>query len=61
MTMIIDGHVHVWPDALAARALGGDEVPGLERFGDGTVAGAVLTPVRVPIFAFDQPEEGFHA
>jgi predicted TIM-barrel fold metal-dependent hydrolase len=40
--MIIDGHVHVWPDKIAKRALGspGD---GLQRFGDGTVASAVKT------------------
>lgn len=37
--MIVDGHVHVWPDRIAERALGspGD---GLRRFGDGTVASA---------------------
>jgi predicted TIM-barrel fold metal-dependent hydrolase len=41
--MIIDGHFHVWPDAIARRALAqpSDE---LKRFGDGTVdsAAAVL-------------------
>jgi predicted TIM-barrel fold metal-dependent hydrolase len=40
--MVIDGHVHVWPDKIARRALGtpsGDIV----RFGDGTVAAAEAT------------------
>jgi uncharacterized protein len=33
---IIDGHTHVYPDAVAKRAIGG--APGdLERYGDGTV------------------------
>lgn len=36
--MIIDFHNHVWPDAIAARALGGN-IAGMELFGDGTVAG----------------------
>jgi predicted TIM-barrel fold metal-dependent hydrolase len=35
--MIIDGHAHVWPDAVAEKALAG--VPGLSRVGDGTLAG----------------------
>jgi predicted TIM-barrel fold metal-dependent hydrolase len=35
--VIIDAHTHVWPDSIAARALAGT-VPGLESFGDGTVA-----------------------
>ncbi len=34
--MIVDGHVHVWPDRIAGRALGQPR-PGLQRFGDGTV------------------------
>lgn len=34
--MIIDGHTHAWPDAIADRALAGS-VPDLERHGDGTV------------------------
>jgi predicted TIM-barrel fold metal-dependent hydrolase len=34
--MVIDGHTHVYPDAVAKRAIGG--APGdLERYGDGTV------------------------
>jgi predicted TIM-barrel fold metal-dependent hydrolase len=37
--MIVDAHTHVWPDAIAARALAGNRVPGLEAYGDGTVAG----------------------
>jgi len=36
--MIIDLHNHVWPDHVAARALGAG-VPGMRLFGDGTVAG----------------------
>ena len=36
--MIIDFHNHVWPDAIAPRALGGN-IPGMDLFGDGTVAG----------------------
>ena len=35
--MIIDTHVHVWPDKIAARALGTPS-EGIRRFGDGTVA-----------------------
>lgn len=38
--MIIDGHVHVWPDKIARRALGTPSA-GLRRHGDGTVASAV--------------------
>jgi hypothetical protein len=37
--MIIDGHIHVWPDKIAARALG-TPTAGLTRHGDGTVASA---------------------
>jgi len=37
--MVIDGHIHVWPDRIAQRALG-TPTPGLRRFGDGTVASA---------------------
>jgi predicted TIM-barrel fold metal-dependent hydrolase len=37
-TPIIDAHNHVWPDKVAARALGGS-VPDMDVFGDGTVAG----------------------
>lgn len=36
--MIIDTHTHVWPDAIAERALVGSGL-GLELHGDGTVAG----------------------
>ena len=36
--MIIDGHTHVYPDRIAAKALAGS-VPDLTRFGDGTVTG----------------------
>ena len=38
--MVIDGHVHVWPDHIAARALGTPS-PDIIRFGDGTVAGSL--------------------
>lgn len=38
--MIIDSHVHVWPDEIAIRALAAPESD-LQRFGDGTVAGAL--------------------
>jgi uncharacterized protein len=37
--VIIDAHAHVWPDHVAASALGGNRVPGLEARGDGTVGG----------------------
>ncbi len=36
--MIIDFHNHVWPDTVAPKALGGN-IPGMDLFGDGTVAG----------------------
>jgi hypothetical protein len=35
--MVIDGHCHVWPDAVAERALAGS-VSDLRRFGDGKVS-----------------------
>lgn len=38
MTLIIDGHTHVWPDAIAKQALRNPSAE-LIRFGDGTVAG----------------------
>jgi hypothetical protein len=40
--MIIDAHTHVWPDAIARRALAGPSHT-LRRAGDGTVAGALRT------------------
>jgi predicted TIM-barrel fold metal-dependent hydrolase len=40
--MIIDFHSHIWPDSIAPRALGGN-VPEMELFGDGTVAGLAAT------------------
>ena len=40
--MVIDGHVHVWPDRIARRALG-TPAAGIVRFGDGTVASAART------------------
>ena len=36
--MIIDAHNHVWPDKVARRRSAGN-VPDMEYFGDGTVAG----------------------
>ncbi len=36
--MIIDFHNHVWPDAVAPKALGGN-IPSMRLFGDGTVSG----------------------
>jgi predicted TIM-barrel fold metal-dependent hydrolase len=36
--VIIDAHNHVWPDHVAAKALGGN-IPDMPLFGDGTVAG----------------------
>jgi predicted TIM-barrel fold metal-dependent hydrolase len=39
---VLDGHVHVWPDAIAPRALGHPS-PELPRFGDGTVASLLET------------------
>jgi predicted TIM-barrel fold metal-dependent hydrolase len=38
--MIVDSHVHVWPDKIAHRALGTPS-EGIKRFGDGTVGGAL--------------------
>lgn len=38
--MVIDSHVHVWPDKIASRALGTPS-DGLVRFGDGTVTSAL--------------------
>lgn len=38
--MIIDSHVHVWPDVIAERALSAPQGD-LERFGNGTVGGAL--------------------
>lgn len=46
--MIVDAHVHVWPDAIAARALG-TPAPGIRRFGDGTVASASETMRRAGV------------
>jgi predicted TIM-barrel fold metal-dependent hydrolase len=39
--MIVDAHTHIWPDKIAALALGGNRVPGLEARGDGTVGGLI--------------------
>jgi predicted TIM-barrel fold metal-dependent hydrolase len=46
--MVIDGHVHVWPDKIAQRALGGPSGK-IKRFGDGTVADARATMARAGI------------
>lgn len=43
--MIIDGHVHVWPDKVAPSALAG-AASDFERHGDGTVASAIATMDR---------------
>ena len=40
--MVIDAHVHVWPDAIAARALA-RPAEDLVRYGDGRVATALAT------------------
>ncbi|HEX2162227.1 MAG TPA: amidohydrolase family protein [Thermoleophilaceae bacterium] len=40
--MVIDAHTHVWPDAIAGRALAGS-VRDLERFGDGRVDSLIAT------------------
>ncbi|MFV0459559.1 MAG: amidohydrolase family protein [Actinomycetales bacterium] len=37
--LVIDAHTHVWPDKIAALALGGNPVPGLVARGNGTVSG----------------------
>ena len=42
---IIDFHNHVWPDKVAPKALGGN-IPGMEIFGDGTVAGLAAAQDR---------------
>ncbi len=39
--MVLDGHVHVWPDHIARRALGTPSED-IIRYGDGTVAGSLL-------------------
>jgi uncharacterized protein len=41
--VIIDAHAHVWPDRIAAAALSGNRVRGLQARGDGTVAGLTRT------------------
>lgn len=46
--MIIDGHNHVWPDAIAGRALSGN-VADMVLFGDGTVAGLVAAQEEAEI------------
>ncbi|SFO54783.1 hypothetical protein SAMN04489713_10783 [Actinomadura madurae] len=47
--MIIDAHSHVWPDRIAAAALGGNRVPGLTARGDGTVGGLTATMDRAGV------------
>ncbi|HEY8532662.1 MAG TPA: amidohydrolase family protein [Micromonospora sp.] len=44
--MIIDAHTHVWPDHIAAAALSGNRVPGLEPRGDGTISGLTAEMTR---------------
>lgn len=36
--MIVDAHTHVWPEAIAERALAGNQLPGLSAVGDGKAA-----------------------
>jgi predicted TIM-barrel fold metal-dependent hydrolase len=43
--VILDSHIHVWPDKIARRALG-TPADGIQRFGDGTVADATATMLR---------------
>jgi predicted TIM-barrel fold metal-dependent hydrolase len=43
--MIVDGHVHVWPDKVAPSALAGAGAD-FKRYGDGTVASAIETMDR---------------
>lgn len=45
---VLDGHFHIWPDAIAERALGNPS-PEQQRFGDGTVAGALEAMERAGI------------
>ncbi|GLZ11446.1 amidohydrolase [Actinomadura sp. NBRC 104425] len=47
--MIIDAHSHVWPDRIAAAALGGNRVPGLTARGDGTVGGLTAAMDRAGV------------
>ncbi|MBE1536970.1 amidohydrolase family protein [Actinomadura algeriensis] len=47
--MIIDAHSHVWPDEIAAAALGGNRVPGLTARGDGTVGGLTAAMDRTGV------------
>lgn len=46
--MIIDAHFHIWPDAIAPKALG-RPAEDLDRRGDGTEAGARATMERAGI------------
>ena len=45
---VIDGHFHIWPDAIARRALANPS-PEQQRFGDGTTAGAIEVMDRAGI------------
>jgi uncharacterized protein len=46
--MVIDGHVHVWPDKVAGAALAG-AADDFERYGDGTVRSAIETMDRAGV------------
>jgi predicted TIM-barrel fold metal-dependent hydrolase len=46
--MIVDFHCHVWPDHIASRALGGN-IPGMDLFGDGTIAGLEAAQTRAGV------------
>ena len=39
--MIVDAHCHIWPDHIAAKALGGN-IPDMSIVGDGTAAGLAV-------------------
>ncbi|MBK0866764.1 amidohydrolase family protein [Saccharopolyspora sp. HNM0986] len=43
--MIIDAHTHVWPDAIAEKALGANALPGLRALRDGK-AGTLAADMR---------------
>ena len=50
--MIIDGHNHVWPAEIAAKALGGN-IPDMQYFGDGTISGLATAQDEAGIGLFE--------
>ncbi len=46
--MIVDSHIHVWPEKIAKLALA-NPIDSLERIGDGTVGGAIAAMERAGI------------